>query len=312
MMASIKRKIMFYNVEIGRISGQEMNIIDDVNEIENIMLNGDRIIRNLPFDLNAINSRYLCKDNNNDLSMYIDSFQNGIIEGRIVLCRRSLLPSIESQGMLSDLEIDENAGIAEITHFKYFVRDKILGVEYNFHGPKSTQIAEYFQQKLQNIIQMFNIHTISDNSWSRLLEDDRYQITMFSFKATRSASDILNQLNSGLGQAFDAIASINNVEEIELIIRKKSRTNGCIEASNFNLRNFFENNFIHRQEFDKLKIGIRTDEGNKEINLLEDRLCISKTVELMTGRSRTVLSTSIYSKIQEAFDELRDQLVIRV
>ncbi len=311
-MASVKRKIMFFRVRLGKTINNEMTYIDDVTERENTILSGVNIINGLQFDLNAFNTRYLRKSNGNDLSMYIDSFNNNILEGRIVLCRRSLLPSIESQGTLSDLEIDEDAGIAEITHFKYYVSQNILGVEYNFHGPKSTQIAEYFQCKLHGLIDMFEIQIITDKSWESLLESDNNRITMFNFKATRNAQDIIRRLNSSLGEAFDAISRINNAEEIEVMIRRRSRSDSYFDNGSFNFSALFENNFTHKEEFDKLKVIVDTDEGNKEINLLEDKLCISKQVELMTGRSRTVLPTSVYSKIQEAFEECSDQLVLRM
>lgn len=311
-MGTVNRKIMFYSVEIGKIIGEEMNIIDDEARIKKIIASGVKKIEKLPFDLNANDTRYLVKSNGNDLSMYIDSFKKNVLEGRIVLCRRSLLPSIEIQGKLSDLEIDEDAGIAEITHFKYFVSQRILGVEYNFHGPKSTQIAEYFQSKLSGLIDMFSIKIITDESWAHFLNNKSKQISMFTFKATKSAKEIIRRLNTSLGDAFDAIEKINNAEEFEVILRKRSKSKEYFSYDDFNFASLFENHFIHKEEFDKLKIGVKTDEGNKEINLLEDKLCVSKQVELMAGRSRTVLPTSVYSKIQEAFDECRDQLVIRI
>ena len=257
------------------------------------------------------NSRYFRLPNGNDLSMYIDSYLNGIIEGRIVLCRRSLLPEIEDSGNLTSLQLAENAGLAEITHFKYFSNFNILGVEYNFYGPKSGNIVEYFQNKLIGCIDMFRVTSVIDNTWSELLNSDRYQLSMFGFKATRNAADSIRRLNNSLGEAFDAAASIEDVEEIELIVRRRSRSRESFSPEGFCWRNLFENNFMHREEFEKLSVGLVEDGHNRTLNLLEDKLCVNKVVRVVEGRTRSLESTSVYAAISSAFEDCRDQLILQ-
>ena len=311
ILATCNRRINFFSVRLGITIGNAIELILNSQDIRERVDCGVNIINNLPFVLNNNNSRYFRLPNGNDLSMYIDSYLNGVIEGRIVLCRRSLLPEIEDSGNLTSLQLAENAGLAEITHFKYFSNFNILGVEYNFYGPKSGNIVEYFQNKLIGCIDMFRVTPVIDNTWSELLNSDRYQLSMFGFKATRNAADSIRRLNNSLGEAFDAAASIEDVEEIELIVRRRSRSRESFSPEGFCWRNLFENNFMHREEFEKLSVGLVEDGHNRTLNLLEDKLCVNKVVRVVEGRTRSLESTSVYAAISSAFEDCRDQLILQ-
>lgn len=84
-MATCNRRINFFSVRLGITIGNAIELILNSQDIRERVDCGVNIINNLPFVLNNNNSRYFRLPNGNDLSMYIDSYLNGVIEGRIVL-----------------------------------------------------------------------------------------------------------------------------------------------------------------------------------------------------------------------------------
>lgn len=313
-----KRKIMFYRATLSVIINNSITKIKDNHEIIRRVIEANNVITSLNYDLNNPdnNSIYLRLASGDDLSVKIDSFYNNIVEGKIILCRRTLLPAVELHGNLADLELAEEEGLAEITHFKYYVNYGIMGLEYNFYGPKSGGLVEYFNNKLSGIIDSFELATITDNRYSEFLSNSNYELTMLSLKAAPSALTIINKFNKDLGSAFDAACNITNAEEIEITIKHKRRSKKTFKISDFSWRDLFEKCFIHREEFQKLSVDVvdtsedERERKSKNINLLEDKLCVFKNVEVINDNPKRILSESIYHAIDEAFNECRDQLIL--
>lgn len=307
-----RRKIMFYRVEIGVQEAQELRVVSSQQEIEFVVSNAINFLNQLEFNYEEFNSRYHRMGNGNDIFIMIDSNVAGVVEGRLITSRRGALPSIESSGNLTELPLRDEEGLAEITHFIYFYRQKILGMEFNFYGPKSSNLTQYLQAKLPGVIDMFRITPVISNEISQLLENDNFRLTMLNISACRNGVEIVRQLNDSLGSAFEAAANASEAEEIEITLKRRSRSRDTFGSRGFCFRNFMENAFFHREEFSKLKVGYIQNEENKIIDLLNEKLCVQKDVELQNDRYRTLNSFSVYNAIREAFEELGEELIIRV
>jgi hypothetical protein len=67
---------------------------------------------------------------------------------RFLRVRRDNLPAVERAGSLSDLPIDEDAGLAEPTHILFGPGD-IVAAEYNHFGPRISALGTYLRRKLE-------------------------------------------------------------------------------------------------------------------------------------------------------------------
>lgn len=311
-MAKVKRTINFFKVQLGKSIGNEMRLYQSLEDVTKIAMHAYQLINSLNFDIIAQDSRYLELTNGDRVSMYLDSNFAGKIEGRIVRCRYSLLPEIEKNGNLTSLELDEDASLAEITHFVYYYQQSIMAVEFNFYGPKSSHIGEYFRKKLGDSITMFSLTPIIENAWQELLDNNNYRLTMCHFAGTRSAASVLRKLNENLGVAFEAAATASDAECIEVVLRRRPKSRGSFSVEGFNWSNFFENNFLHREEFIKASVGIKNeDEKLREIDLLANKICVRKDIEIADERTRKLVSEEAYKAISSAFEECEGQLLLQ-
>lgn len=307
-----KRRINFFRVDMTRLEHASNTIIP----VESQGPFASRIvshINSLDFTAaNPIDSRYMNISGGNEVSMYIDNVNAEYIEGRMAVCRRRYLPDVEQGGVLSPLDIPSTAGLAECTHFVYYFNSKIIGIEFNFYGPRSSHIGDYMAIKCNNIIAQFLITPVIKGELDRALLSN--EIAMFQIEAHRNAGNVVQELHEDLGLAFNAAATAACSETIEIILRKRPHVRkGFLPFLNLDNLRAILGKSDNREMFNKLRVAV-LDENNgcklRPVDLLADKLSVSKDVNFMDERSRRIHSPSMYAAIQEAYCENRDQLVI--
>lgn len=306
-----KRRVNFFRVDMTRIDAANNTIVP----IDNQKIFAEQIfpfINTLEFTTHAFNSRYMNIPGGNEVSMYVDSVTDEYVEGRMIVCRRKYLPDVEQRGVLSPLDIPLTAGLAECTHFIYYFNTKIIGIEFNFYGPRSSHISEYIARKCNELITQFTITPVIKGDIDRALLSN--EVAMFQIEAHRNAGNVVSELHADLGSAFNAAATAANSETIEIVLRKRPYAkSGFLPFLDLdNLMGVFRREG-NRELFNKLKISV-LDDGNggkiRPIDLLADKLSVSKDVDFVDERSKRINSASMYIAIQEAYNENRDQLVI--
>lgn len=320
-MGKVNRNIKFYTVTLGKkykSDGQESIIyLTNKLDIANAVVEGFRKIDKLPYDLNGKSneSRYLRLRDNTDLMMKVDSIdeKRGQIEGRLVLCRRDAFPEIEKDGNLSNIDLEEGSGIAEITHFVFFYTKKVIGMEFNYHGSKSKGLGDYLMEKLHPYITFFEMEPVITKEWCNLLMKDELPLTMLSIRATSDALYSLEQLHKGMKSAIKAGLDFGDVEDVEIVLRRKPRTKKSFGSKIFNWPRFFGCRDAKTKKIpgiNSCKVSFKDEDSYRTVNLIEEQLCVSADVELETGKSRTINPYSAYRAIEVAFEECKVSLVV--
>lgn len=320
-MGKVKRSIKFYSVAIGKkytIDGQEtVWILNSKQEIAEAVVHGFQRINQLPCRLDAhpSESRYLKYRNDTDLMMIVDSIdeKREQIEGRLVLCRRDAFPEIEKEGTLSNIVLEEGSGIAEITHFVYFYTKKVIGIEFNFHGSKSKGLGDYLMEKLHPYITFVELHPVITKEWCNLLMKEDLSLTMLSIRATKDALYSLKMLNPGIESAVDAGLAFGEVEEVEIVLRRKAHTKKSFKSSLFDWLGFLKCRNPENKKIpgiNSCKVSIVEEDSYRTVNLIEEQLCVSAEVELETGKTKTINAYSAYQAIKYAFEECKVSLVV--
>lgn len=303
---NIMRKIHFFNFEIFELPAgsksferhsNPLKVFEDIAKLE-LKGEGDKT-----------RFKYY---SNNDVSFLIDINKTAnSVKGRYALSRRSALPELEKGGVLEPLKIPPNSGLAEITHFIYYPEKNVLGVEFNFFGPRATSLSNYLKEKSRNTSNPFEfieLNPILNQDLDKLLQDIG-EIHLFNMEITRNELSFIEELNEDLHSAFESAAKVSEAESVEVILRKKkySRKGFSLPFTKGKLKELLSKS-DNRQKINKLKVVADSvsDKNAKKFDLLEDKMITSKKVATIDSRSRSVDSECMFSKIDEAFEELKE------
>lgn len=302
----ITRKIHFFHFDFFELPAGEkgfkayptpQNIFDEISSLE---LKGDHI-----------KSRFKYYPNN-DVSFLNDvTCESNCIKGRYAISRRSSLPELETNGVLHPLDIPRNSGLAEITHFILYPELGILGVEFNFFGPRASSLKNYLLEKSRNFskpIEYIELNPILNQDVDTLLQD-MGEVNMFQMEIARNELSLVEELDRDLHSAFESASRVSDAESVEVVLRKKkySRSGFPFPISKDALKELLSIG-DNRQKINKIKVDAesRFEEQNKTFDLLEDKMITSKKITTLGNRSRSVDSESMFNKIEEAFQELKD------
>lgn len=303
---TIERKIHFFYFDIKELRGSSNDFFDHSNPFD--IFEG---ISKLGFAGNHLKSRFMYYSNN-DVSFLNDiNINQNEIRGKFAISRRSALPELEKDGVLEPLNIPANSGLAEITHFIYFHEKKVLGVEFNFHGPRPTSLVNYLLLKsknFQNPFEYIDLNPILNKDLDILLQEIG-EINLLQMEVARNELSIIEELDEDLFSAFNSVAKVSDAESVEIVMRKKkyAREGFKWPFSKAKLKSLLSTE-DNRQKINKLKVNAesRFEERSRMFDLLEDKMIRSKQVVILDNRSRSVDSNSMYKKIEEAYIELKD------
>lgn len=303
---TITRKIHFFKFEIKEIRSGSNDFYDHSDPFTIF-----EEISKLNFAGNHKKSRFLYTKNDDVIFLFdVLTKPDKEIRGKFALSRRSSLPELERNGKLEPLNIPANSGLAEITHFIYYHQEKVLGVEFNFYGPRPTSLANYLMEKsknFQNPFEYINLYPILNKDLDIQLNEIG-EINLLQMEVARNELSILKELDEDLFSAFEAASKVSDAESVEIILRKKkySREGFKWPFSKEKIKELLSTD-DNRQKINKFKIDAesKTAEKSRLYDLLEDKMIKSKEVVTIDNRSRSVDSESMFKKINEAYDELK-------
>src|SRR5256885_3174599 len=131
-------KIHFYKIDAGTAPDYQPILYDVKSTLE--------AIQKLDFHTYE---RYLKDEDNVDFCCWIDDFSSPQ-KVRFYKIRRDVQAMIELNGNLSELTMPDKAGLAECVHLIFFP-DNIVGIEFNYEGPRVEAISEYLHLKSKQV-----------------------------------------------------------------------------------------------------------------------------------------------------------------
>lgn len=297
-LPTLKRKIYFYRIDLG--SDDEGNPIKfDANKYL-------KPISSLPFS--DKNGRYISDNDGNDLCCWIDQIQKRS-KLRFGQIRRTSLPMIENKGELDPLKLEATAGLVDNAHIVFF-ENNILGAEFNFFAPRVPRLSQYFYLK-SNIGKQAPLiqPLLNQDAMDRL--DQLQEIRLLDIKIHPSQINLISQADKSLAAAFKAAAKVGESETIQLLLRPDSNSRKKFLTKFKKPIAEFVSGSEYHGIIDKLHIKGKSTRTNKviEFDLLKEHLVSQKSIIRIDARYRTLDSTSAYNAIEEAYDELQDQIL---
>src|SRR5258708_3313924 len=105
--------------------------------------------------------------------------------------RRGDLPRVEQDGALRPLRIPAKSGLAEETHFVFFSHG-IVGVLFNFYGPRPTRLVAYVAAKCRAPLDTMRLEPLVRQDIAAQL-DGLAGIRLFDLAVRRPAVEIIRE-----------------------------------------------------------------------------------------------------------------------
>lgn len=306
MSKTITRKIHFFRFHIHELSNGSSEFQTHSSQKDVI-----EKIASLKFMGDHEQSRFYFYPNNDVCFLNDVDVKGDTIEGRFAISRRSSLPELEKDGVLQPLNIPRNSGLAEITHFIYFPNKNVLGVEFNFFGPRANSLSFYLRNKSRNFSHPFEYIELSPilNQDVDALLKDMGEVNLFQMEVARNELEVVKELDEDLYSAFESAANVSDAESVEVILRKKkySREGFGFPFSKKKIKELLSTG-DNRQKVNRMKANAEShsEKESKNFDLLEDKMIVSKKVTALGERSRSIDSKDMFAKIREAYDDLEE------
>lgn len=294
---SIYRKIYFYRIHAGNTPAGEPIQYDVKSALETIEMLGFKT-----------HDRYLKDEDGFEICCWIHNLCSPlkVTFGKI---KRDDLPQLEHEGELSELSIPEELGLVECVHVMFFP-ENIVGVEYNFDGPKISQISEYLRIKSQDVCHQVPV-------FEQLLRRDviksidKLQIVRkFSLKVRDSLFSSTQQADEDLDNTFQAARKLGGAKEIEVNLSVGKGKGSLGRKVQDIAKRIFA---LQDTNYDVISGYIKgcNESGKIElIDLLNAKLVAEKSIPRRTMHPGIAQSELFYRAIIEAYEDLKSQILI--
>lgn len=226
---------------------------------------------------------------------------------RLGLIRQSgLPPKANTSGTLSDLGLNSDEGLAEISHIMLF-SGGIVGAEFNFYGPRAYSLTAVVTPDDASI--SYELEPILRSNVQAQL-DRLTDIRLFQLRTHASYATTLARASPDLQAAVEAMSRAGNAELVEVVARSGKFSRASIGQRFLRIARRIVRLPDFQENIEKFEIrGFDpATERVEKIDALHDKLVVERTVVLQDGRSGLVVSDSAYSAVQNAHQLLRDQL----
>lgn len=236
------------------------------------------------------------------------------IQGFLGLTRMDDLPAIDNLGKESPLELNPTEGLLEKSHFllmPYAINGKkgfAVVFEYNHFGPRISRFGEYLLKKLNvqklEISRFIRKDILKEVEKSNILRSFQLKFSkhLFDREDDRKFNSLNNLFNSmkeyrgeyynitiSAGREKSSLISVKNL--LSDVVKKIQNSNGestihCAKVKFFN------------EETSKMDL----------VNLLQANISQEVSITKKDPKHRSVISESMYSALEEAYNEKKEAL----
>lgn len=231
---------------------------------------------------------------------------------RLGKIRRADLPSVEEGGKLSPLQIPDDAGVVEQTHHVFF-RSDIVGMLYNFYGPRMASLRTYLRKKHPDTPDSLQIDPLLRQDVLEQLSNFA-EVRVLDLKVIKPFIARIKEADKSLADAFSAAAEAGSADQVNLVLQpepyKREWLGKRLLNSALRLAELVAGDPDAREEVTRFRLkGLNAETQTlDEVDVLHDHLVREKEVVRLGDRTRSIHPDSAYAAIHEAHEELEDQL----
>ncbi len=293
MAFEVERKIHFYRVEGERDDEGNLLPYDPVPVLDRI--------NSLPEDTERRLDR---GDGNSSMCWVHRATPSQRFERlRLATVRRSALPSVESRGRISFLDLAEDAGLADMTHVVFF-DNNIAGADFNFYGPRLNRLAEYMAIKAEGVGPLVSFSTLLNPDVAEKLNNFE-EVRLVDYRIRSADAEVLREKHESLFRAIAGIRNLGEAGEVGLVLKPEKHKRENIGQDPLDMVKGMANDDEIRNSSTRFVVkGVDGDGLISEVDILNDQLLARKKVLRMSGQYRTIIPESAFAAIEEAYDEM--------
>lgn len=260
----------------------------------------------LPFRDVGVGGRY-ATTGDADQCVWVDEVGE-ICKIRFANIRRNALPQAESGGQLTDLALAEEAGICEVSHLCIFA-DGIVGIEFNFYGPRPSRLAPYLRRAVGGDCPEFKLEALLRQDVAAVLRRKK-AVRKLDLNVRRPYIEVVEQANASLGSALRAAEVASQADCVGVYLEPEPYQRRNLDSGILRLLQRLAPRADLRENARTLKATVIDQETGRaeEIDLLRDELISQKKILRLHDRTRVLLRSDAYAKIEEAYAERHDDL----
>lgn len=291
----VERSVHFYRADAGSKHGKPI-ALDLAPTLE--------AVSKLAFD--ATTTRYWDQPNGDAIAVWTE----GASWSRFSLAtvRRVGLPRSEHKGKLASVPLAAGAGLHEPIHIVAFP-DNIFGVEFNFYGPRPSRLPIYLQHAAPGQAPVFVLEPLLRHNVAAQLKKQK-ELRLLDLQVRSSYAATLAESKSRLGRALRAAATASEAEVVGLVLRPEPRGRTPLSTDVLEFANSVASRDDLQENATKFTVkGVNVETGRVDtLDLLEDRLVSKRQMIGVGGNSRAIKADSAYGAIEDAYEDLRDEL----
>jgi hypothetical protein len=259
----------------------------------------------LPFRYAEAGGRYV-SSGDADQCVWVDEVGD-ICKIRFANVRRNALPLAEAGGQLTDLNLADDAGIYEVSHLCIFP-DGIVGMEFNFYGPRPSRLAPYLLRAVHGDCPEFALEALLRQDVAAILMRKK-AVRKLDLSIRRPYITVIEEANASLGAALRAAETASQADCVGVYLEPEPYQRRNLDDGILDMLRRLARRSDLRENTRTLKATVVDQENRtEEIDLLRDELISQKKVLRQHGRTRVLLSDDAYAKIMEAYNEGRNDL----
>ncbi len=259
----------------------------------------------LPFRPVEDGGRYVASGDA-DQCVWVDEVGE-ICKIRFANIRRNALPLAEIGGQLTDLNLADEAGIYEVSHLCIFP-DGIVGMEFNFYGPRPSRLAPYLRRAVGGDCPEFALEALLRQDVATVLSRKR-AVRKLDLLVRQPYIDVIAQANASLGSALRAAETASRADCVGVYLepepyQRRNLSGGILDT----LRQLARRSDLRENARTLRATVVDQEDRTEEIDLLRDELISVKKILRQHGRTRVLLGDDAYAKIMDAHTERLDDL----
>ena len=227
----------------------------------------------------------------------------------LAIVRRSAYPQTELNGALTPLALAAGVGLHEPIHVRLFP-DNIVGVEFNFYGPRPTRLPGYFQYALPGSQDFVIEALLRQDAKDQLDKQSGLRLLDLQIKSAYAA-DVL-QATKTLGKMFGVMSTGSNAEVIGLLLRPDRNELTLLPKKIMTgVRKLAGAHDLPGNALRFRAKGVNATTGRTDlIDFLDDKLISRQKIVAVGPQSQAVDSTAAYAAIEQAHTDLLPQLLV--